>query len=105
MTPIIDWAMRRLLSVNREAASKIFLAPNDGRKWTISALAYAREEHEAVAWIDSAFWDGHCREAYEATMKGEPIEINTWRARKGALKVLWMLATQWWKLPKPKNSK
>lgn len=105
MTPIIDWAMRRLLSINRYAASTIFKAPDDGRKWTISALAHARDETEAEAWIDSAFWDGHCREAYIATMAGEPLETDTWRARKGALKVLWMLATQWWKLPKPKNSK
>ncbi len=100
-----DWAMRRLLSANRDAAAAIFQAPDDGRKWTISALAWARQEDDAIAWIDGAFWPGHCQEAFDATMRGEPLETTTWRARRGAARVLWRLATQWWRLPKPKAAK
>lgn len=102
---LIDWAMRRLLSVNRDAADHIFKAPDDGRKWTISALAWARQEGDAIAWIDSAFWPGHCEEAFAATIQNLPLETRTWRARRGAARVLWRLATQWWRLPKPKGTK
>ncbi len=100
LTDLSNWAMRRALSVNRDAASDIFKAPNDGRKWTISALAYARDEQEAVTWIDAAFWPGHCEEAYLATMIGRPLETTTPRAKKGAVTVIWWLLTR--KLPKPK---
>lgn len=102
MTGLANWAMRRLLSVNRDAASALFDAPDDGRKWTISAWAYALQEHDAVAWIDEAFWPGHCAEAYSATILGEPLETTTWRARRGAARVIWKLITQWHRLPKRK---
>lgn len=101
------WIMRRLLSINRAAASQWFKAPDDGRKWTISALAYAGSLRgapwalERIAFIDRAFWPGHCQEAFEATVAGEPQETGTWRSRRGALRVLWALVTgQWLRLMK-----
>lgn len=98
---MIDWAMRRLLSLDRDAATTFFQAPNDGRKWTISALVYWAHlrklpgADERLRLIDKAFWPGHCQEAYLATIARVPLETTTWRARKGALRVLWMLATGW----------
>lgn len=94
---MIDWIMRRLLSVNRDAAKEFFKAPDDGRKWTISALSYAAMLRnvdgaaERVEFIDKAFWEGHCREAYNATVARLPLETSTWRARKGALRVIFMM--------------
>lgn len=91
MNSLADWAMRRLLSVDRDAASHFFDAPEDGRKWTISALVWKRlpATQRWVDFVDGHFWPGHCREAYEATMAGQPIETTTMRARLGAARVLW----------------
>jgi hypothetical protein len=98
-----DWVMRRLLSVNRDAATKWFDAPDDGRKWTISALAWRNQKLEAVAWIDSAFWPKHCEEAYNATMAGESIETKTLRAKIGAARVILKIILNWGNLPIPKD--
>lgn len=91
MNDLADWMMRRLLSIDRDAASYYFAAPNDGRKWTISALVWRRLPTTQlwVEFIDAHFWAGHCREAYEATMAGQPLETTTWRARIGAARVIW----------------
>lgn len=95
MNGVADWAMRRLLSVDRDAANEFFAAPQDGRKWTISALVWLRrpQMQYGVDFVDGCFWDGHCREAYEDTMAGRPLETTSWRARRGAARVLWALAT------------
>lgn len=98
---MIDWAMRRLLSLDRDAAKAFFRAPDDGKKWTISALVWWAHlrglpgADERLRLIDKAFWPGHCREAYEDTLAGRPLELYTWRARRGAVRVLWMLMTGW----------
>lgn len=97
-----NWMMRRLLSINRDAAVEIYGGPKDGRKWTISALAFARNEHEAIAWIDEAFWPGHCEQAYVSTVIGVPLETTTPRAKRGARRVIWKLIRNWRNLPKPR---
>lgn len=91
---MIDWIMRRLLSLNRAAAAEFFNAPDDGRKWTISALSWSRH-HEGnaratkfVEMIDKAFWPGHCQEAFFDTMAVKALETNTFRARRGAVRVI-----------------
>lgn len=96
-----DWTMRRLLSLNRDAAIH-FGVPDDGYKWTISAWTYSQairgsqKAQEQVDWIDWCFWPGHCKEAYDATISGsEKIEHNSWRSKRGALRVL---VFGWWAL-------
>lgn len=95
-----DWTMRRLLSINRDAA-KHFEAPNDGRKWSISAWCYAgalegdKDAQEKVDWIDWCFWPGHCKEAWENTIENRPLEIKTFRAKRGAFRVVLF---GWWAL-------
>lgn len=90
---LLDWGLRRLLSIDRDASSPIFHAPEDGKKWTIAAMAYATNDEEAIRLIDGAFWPMHCTEAWVNTMLDLPQETKTRRARKGALKILWKLAT------------
>ena len=91
--------MRRLLSVDRDAATWLLNAPRDGRKWTVSALAgqaSAQGKPWGLQWsafIDRLFWPGHCAEAYADTMAGRPLELHTWRARRGALRALLATAT------------
>ncbi len=98
-----NWIMRRLLSFNRYAAKRWCGAPNDGVKWTISALAWRHSEVEVVNWIDEAFWIGHCKEAFEDTMSGRPIEISTRRAKVGAFKVIIKILRNWRNLPQPRK--
>lgn len=94
---LMNWAMRRLLSADRDAATLFLSAPEDGRKWTISALvgvAASRSDPKGLAWqefIDGLFWPGHCAEAMRDTLSGKPLELTTVRARIGALRTIWAM--------------
>ena len=96
---ITEWAMRRLLSLDRDAAKEFFNAPDDGKKWTISALVglgAIKGDKTALKWekfIDDLFWKNHCREAANDTLFNLPLELYTWRAKRGALRTVWAIIT------------